>query len=129
MRPTLLILAAFSFAWLAAPAADSAKPEPKAPQVDFARDVLPMLEAKCNRCHGARQRKGGVDLRTREAMLKGGVSGPALVPGDSGKSLIVELVHFNEMPPKKNKTRVTPEELKQLKAWIDAGALETPKRP
>jgi mono/diheme cytochrome c family protein len=129
MRATLPILTVFSLAWLAAPAAEPAKPEPKAPQVEFARDVLPMLEAKCNRCHGARQRKGGVDLRNREAMLKGGVSGPALVPGDSGKSLIVELIHFNEMPPKKNKNRVTPEELKQLKAWIDAGAPEAQKRP
>src|SRR5271166_5393292 len=124
MRATLPIWAALAFTWWAAPAAEPAKPEPKAPQVDFARDVLPMLEAKCNRCHGGRQRKGGVDLRSREAMLKGGVSGPALVPGDSEKSLIVELAHFNEMPPKKNRSRVTPEELKLLKAWIDAGAPE-----
>jgi len=96
---------------------------------DFQREVVPILEAKCNRCHGARKRDGKLDLRSREAMLKGGSSGPAIVPGDAGKSLMIELVHYNEMPPKRDKNRVTDAELKLLKAWVDGGAPETPKKP
>lgn len=87
---------------------------------DFQRDVLPLLEAKCLRCHGAKRRDGKLDMRTVEAMLAGGVSGPALKPGNAQKSLLIELVHYNEMPPKKETPRVTKEEIVLLKNWINA---------
>jgi hypothetical protein len=57
-------------------------------------------------------------------MLKGGVSGPAIAPGQPDKSILIELIHFNEMPPKRVQPRVTADELKLLKAWIAAGAPE-----
>lgn len=98
-----------------APRAFSDPPELK-------RDIMPILEAKCLRCHGDRRKDAKLDLRTREAMLKGGVTGAAIEPGKSAKSLLVELIHFNEMPPKREKPRVTPDELKKIKEWIDAGA-------
>jgi hypothetical protein len=102
-------------------AAQEPKPEePKKPAVEFQRDILPLFEAKCLRCHGGRQRAGGLDLRTVASLLKGGNSGPAMVPGKSEKSLLVELIHFNEMPPKKEKNRVGKEELDRIRAWIDA---------
>lgn len=86
------------------------------------RDIMPILEAKCLRCHGEKRRDGKLDLRTREAMLKGGNTGAAIEPGNSAKSLLVELIHYNEMPPKREKMRVTKEELKLIKDWIDTGA-------
>jgi uncharacterized membrane protein len=92
------------------------------PVPTFSSHVRPLLEAKCVRCHGASKKGGGLDCRTRESLLKGGVTGPAFVPGKSGKSLMVDLVRFNEMPPKKEQPRVTPEEQTLLKTWIDAGA-------
>ena len=55
-------------------------------------------------------------------LLAGGVSGPALVPGKPEKSLLVDLVDFGEMPPKKAQPRVSKEELKTIAAWIAAGA-------
>lgn len=87
---------------------------------DFQRDVLPIFEAKCIRCHGAKKRDGKLDMRTMEALLAGGVSGPAIKPGNAQKSLLIELLHYNEMPPKKEAPRVTKEELELLRKWINA---------
>jgi uncharacterized membrane protein len=88
----------------------------------FEKDVLPILEAKCAKCHGARQRSGRLDIRTKDDMLKGGGSGPAFVSGDSAKSLMVDMMFYNEMPPKREKNKVTKDELEVIKKWIDAGA-------
>lgn len=87
---------------------------------DFKKHVLPIFEAKCNRCHGEKRRGGQLDMRTVESLLKGGVSGPAIKPGNAQKSLLIEMIHFKEMPPKKETPRVTEEELKLLKTWVDA---------
>lgn len=97
-----------------------AKPAP----IDYERDVVPLLKAKCIRCHMPKKAGGKLDMTTMAAMLKGGSSGPAIEPGKADKSLLIELIHFNEMPPKKTQPRVTKEELKLLKTWIDEGAKE-----
>lgn len=91
-----------------------------APAPDFKRDVLPIFEAKCLHCHGAKRRDGKLDMRTLESLLAGGVSGPAIKPGNAPKSLVVELIHYQEMPPKKEPARVTPAELDRLRSWINA---------
>jgi cytochrome c len=127
MRSACLVLIASLLGLLSTHGGEPEKPaQPKAPPV-FETNVVPIFEMKCNRCHGARERKGKLDMRTMPALLKGGVSGAALVPGNSAKSLLVELIHYNEMPPKKVQPRVSPEELKLIKAWIDAGAPEKKK--
>lgn len=87
---------------------------------DFQRDVLPIFEAKCLRCHGEKKRDGKLDMRTLEALLKGGVTSPAIQPGNAQKSLLIELLHYNEMPPKKATPRITKEELELLRRWINA---------
>lgn len=127
MRFVGLLLALFAMYPLFAASAESAAADSKVPE--FRSDVLPILEAKCNSCHGTKKRDGKLDLRTLEAMLKGGVSGPAIQPGNVDKSLLIELIHFNEMPPRKDKNRVTAAELKLLKAWVEAGAPDRPKKP
>jgi len=102
--------------------------EPDAPKgkvaPDFRRDVLPILEAKCVRCHDERSRKGGADLHSVVGLLKGGVSGPSIKPGEPAKSLLVDLIYYREMPPKRDKNRVTDAELDVIRAWIEAGAKE-----
>jgi mono/diheme cytochrome c family protein len=87
---------------------------------DFQRDVAPIFEEKCNRCHGAKRRGGKLDMRTMDSLLTGGDTGPAIKPGNSKKSLLIELIHHKEMPPKKERTFVTAEELDLLRRWIDA---------
>lgn len=87
---------------------------------DFQRDVLPIFEEKCIRCHGGKRRGGKLDMRTVEALLAGGDTGPAIKRGNVKKSLLIELIHFKEMPPKKEKTPVTALELDVLHRWIES---------
>ena len=64
-------------------------PSPSAGRdLDFARDIRPILEANCNQCHGADRSMNGLRLDTRESALKGGQSGPAILPGDGSSSLL-----------------------------------------
>ena len=92
-------------------------------------DVLPIVLLRCTPCHGPRRREGGLDLHTRAAMLKGGKSGPALVPGKPVESLLVKTLRSGEMPPKQglddiSTKRITPPEIDRLVNWIAQGAAE-----
>lgn len=92
---------------------------------DFQKDVLPVFEEKCIRCHGAKRRDGRLDMRTLGSMLEGGDTCPAIKPGNAKKSLLIELIHYNEMPPKKKGPFITPAELEMLRRWINT----MPDRP
>ncbi len=81
-----------------------------------------ILASQCVSCHGA-AKMGGLDLRERAAMLQGGVRGAAVVPGDSGKSLLYQAVLRQgtlAMPP--GKKGLSDAEVATLRAWIDGGA-------
>lgn len=105
---------------LAATAAENAD----SPQ--FEKDVRPILKAHCWQCHGEEEElKGGMDARLVRLLLKGGESGPAIVPGDHSGSLLFQRMASGEMPPGKKK--LPAEELDLLARWIDAGA--TTARP
>ncbi len=99
------------------------------------QEVLPIFQVRCGVCHGKRKQEGGLDLRTREAGLKGGKSGPALVPGKPDDSLLLQRIKSGEMPPPnltllfENSVRPpTDAEIEKLRRWIAAGAPPTPKR-
>lgn len=95
------------------------KVEPKPPAVTFAKDVLPVFRANCINCHGAAANpKGGLDLRTAAAALKGGDGGPGLKAGDPDGSPIWQRVEDGSMPPNK---KLTDKDQKLIKAWIEAG--------
>src|SRR3954471_12026402 len=89
---------------LAAEVDISKLPPPAAREVDFSKEIRPLFENTCLKCHNPEQAKGKLLLDTREHALKGGEEGPVLIPGESGKSLIVHLtaglVEDSEMPPK-----------------------------
>ena len=91
----------------------------------FRQQVQPMLQGKCLSCHGdGEELEGDLDLRSREAALRGGKSGPALVPGRALASLIYQSLRRTDerrMPPNERE-RATPEEIDALKNWIEAGA-------
>ncbi|HBH52677.1 MAG TPA: hypothetical protein DDY91_12390 [Planctomycetaceae bacterium] len=87
----------------------------------FELDVRPILKTYCLDCHGGEEKlKGGLDLRLRRFALKGGDSGPSLVPGDVAGSLLIERMKSGDMPPSEKK--VPPEKLAVIEAWIAAGA-------
>ena len=60
--------------------------------IDFVKDIQPLFEAACIKCHAKGKEKGGFSLETRELFLKGGETDKAAIVGDSAHSYIVELV-------------------------------------
>lgn len=103
----------------------------RADDLEFYRDVYPFLKGNCISCHNKTTTKADLNMETPELMIKGGESGPSLIPGKSGESLIVTAsLHANdmEMPPPNNKSgavNLTPEQIATLKLWIDQGAKST----
>ena len=98
-------------------------PAPAAQPIHFSRDIKPILEASCIKCHGHGRTKGGFRLDNRETLLKGGDTGPAVVAGKSEESYLIELVSGadpDNVMPKKG-SRLKPEQIALLRAWIDQG--------
>jgi hypothetical protein len=91
--------------------------------VDFRKDVQPILEAGCVKCHGRGKANGDWKLDTRETFLQPGESGPAVVVGDSARSYFIHLVAGTDpdsaMPKKGSK--LTPDQVGVLRAWVDQG--------
>jgi mono/diheme cytochrome c family protein len=88
----------------------------------FETNVRPILVNSCGSCHQDRA-AGGLSMNSRDEMLKGGKSGPAFVPGDPEKSLLIESVHQTgtlKMP--KGGSKLTDAEIKSLSEWIRMGA-------
>ncbi len=88
------------------------------------KEVLPILRQKCFQCHSEALQMSGLDLRTRESMLKGGDKGPAIVPGNAGGSRLYRRVAGLEKPPMPMAPlpALTSQEVAALKAWLDQGA-------
>ena len=90
---------------------------------EFEKVVRPILVSHCYECHSGSQSKGGLRLDTRQGMMKGGDSGPAIVIGDLEHSLIIQAVRYGnselQMPPKK---RLSIAEVKSLEKWVAMGA-------
>src|SRR6266481_3424703 len=110
-----------------APEPDISKlPPAVAREVDFAKEVQPILERSCLKCHEPEKAKGKLLLDTREHALKGGENGPDIFPGDSAKSSLIHftarLVEDSEMPPIRKGEPLTKEQVGMLRAWIDQGA-------
>lgn len=95
-------------------------------QVDFVKDIQPVLEVHCTKCHGEDQKKGGLRLHTLADTLKGGDSGTALVAGKSKDSRLYTTTTLKPdddafMPPPKEGP-LPKEQQAKLRQWIDAGA-------
>jgi hypothetical protein len=121
-----LLLCTFkSTTFLAANSNVSKLPPASGKQVDFLKDIQPILVNTCYECHGAEKQKGGLRLDIKESALKGGDSGPLLVSGKSSESLLIQAVagtkeDLAQMPKKRDP--LTPEQIGLLRAWIDQGA-------
>ncbi|HEV2971973.1 MAG TPA: c-type cytochrome domain-containing protein [Pirellulales bacterium] len=96
--------------------------------VDFETEVLPVLRRNCIACHNSTKSEDHLVLETPQTILKGGDSGPAVVPKKSGESLMLKAAaHLDDptMPPVDNNVKaapLTPDELGLIKLWIDQGA-------
>jgi hypothetical protein len=106
-------------------AASQAIPDDPAGAEFFEKKIRPILVERCHSCHSesATKLKGGLRLDSLDAALKGGDSGPALVPGNPGKSRLVEAVTYQNvdlrMPPK---GKLPAEQIADLREWVKRGA-------
>lgn len=115
----------FVFASLAFSCLAAELPPPASGPIDFAKDVQPILSARCYECHADKKQKANLRLDDRENVLRGGESGkPAIVSGKSAESHLIQLVAGVKddeiMPPKGE--RLNAKEIGILRAWIDQGA-------
>ena len=92
--------------------------------VDFARDIQPIFEARCNSCHGSDEQEGNLRLDARAIVFHGGVSGPAVVKGDAKKSLLYERIigdaEGDRMPV--DDEPLSAKQIELIRRWIDEGA-------
>lgn len=105
--------------------ADKELPAAAAREVDFVRDIQPILKSRCFECHDGAKQRGGLRLDQKVAAMKGGENfAPAIIPGKSAESPLVRFVAGLEdglqMPPEGD--RLTAEQIGLLRAWIDKGA-------
>ena len=104
-----------------------AKPE-LSREVDYAKDIAPILKQNCLACHNAKTREGGLSVETPADMLKGGSSGEAILAGDPDASFLYLVASRQSepvMPPLPNKMnahKLTGEQVWLLKRWIELGA-------
>ena len=92
----------------------------------YAKDIKPIFEKTCFKCHGSEKQKGKLRLDSLGAALKGGEDGPDIVASNSAKSKLVHAVaRLNEdeaMPPADKGKPLSKDEVGLVRAWIDQGA-------
>jgi mono/diheme cytochrome c family protein len=122
-----LAFGALSFALGSSAATPAAAPQLTATQTQFFENkIRPILSQNCYKCHSAEATKvkGGLLLDTRDGVLKGGDSGPVVLPGDPEKSLLIKAVRYTDpdlqMPPKGEK--LSDAQIADLVTWVKMGA-------
>jgi len=99
------------------------EPISKASEALFESKIRPILQGTCFKCHGGEKVRGGLRLESRAALLKGGDNGPAIVPGDAEKSLLIQAIRYShedlKMPPGKP---LAAQVVGDFERWIKSGA-------
>lgn len=97
----------------------------------FEHIILPVLTAKCNKCHSEQKSKGKLRMDTYEMAMKGGENGSNFVAGNLKDSLSIARIMLpdsdDEHMPPEGKDQLTPEEIALLKWWVEQGASGTQK--
>lgn len=107
----------------AAPAATLTASNQKPELALFVQQIKPVLISQCFNCHGGQHKKGGLDLSTHDQLVKGGDTGPAIVPGKSKESLLFKLITHSQDPHMPAKAPKLPDEtIERIAKWIDSGA-------
>ncbi len=111
--------------FISAVAVNAAEPTPA--ELDFfEKKIRPVLNDKCYSCHSVAEgkAKGGLVVDSKEALLKGGDTGPSIVPGDPDKSLFIKAIRYTDadlrMPPSNKK--LSTQEIADLEQWVKMGA-------
>ena len=104
--------------------AGTSNPPPSPAEAEFfEKEIRPVLVRSCGECHGAKQHRGELRLDSRQGVLKGGETGPAVVLGDPAKSLLILAVRHEgdlQMPPK---GKLKDEQITALERWVKMASL------
>ena len=88
----------------------------------FEKQIRPLLIEHCLKCHGPEKQEGGLNLATRESLVKGGDSGAAVVAGKPTASLLMEAVEYLSEPKMPPNGKLPTEKIAQLRRWVESGA-------
>jgi len=89
--------------------------------VSFSKDVLPIFQSVCVKCHGGENTNASLVLKSYADVMQGSENGPVIEPGKSADSLLIELITNGKMPKKGPK--LLPAQIRIITQWVDAGAL------
>jgi len=104
----------------AAPAAPTATTASAASTVSFSKDILPLFQKNCTRCHGGGSPRAGLSLESYQTVMKGSNNGPVAVAGNPDKSPVYNLVKGGVMPF--GGTKLPDADAQKILDWIKAGA-------
>ena len=101
------------------------------PVVSYQRDINPILQTKCQRCHlppnGTGYVRTGLDMQSYDTLMQGTVFGDVIIPGDSKRSVLNKLVEGRAgelmRMPHGDDRRLTQQEVNEIKWWVEQGAL------
>ena len=95
------------------------------PQVDFARDIKPIFDAHCTRCHGVQKAAAQLRLDDRTSALRGGISGAVIIPGNSKGSILLARLTGTDGQAKMplSSEALKPEQIALIQKWIEQGAV------
>ncbi|MDB5385049.1 MAG: hypothetical protein JWM11_695, partial [Planctomycetaceae bacterium] len=100
--------------------AEDAKPA-VSKTLSFEADIVPIMQARCAKCHGGEKLEAGLDVRRRFTLIKGGDSGTSLMVGKPDESLLLERIEKNEMPPPEE-GKLDDKQKALIRQWILSGA-------
>jgi cytochrome c len=86
----------------------------------FQRDVQPIFDQICVKCHGGEEVKEGLSLKTYAEIMQGSNNGPVIAPGDPANSLLVDMIKQGKMP--KRGPKLLPKQIQAIVDWVAAGA-------
>ena len=101
---------------------------PPTDTVSYKKDVLPIFQNRCARCHGAKDEEGEVVAEVSlilidyERLMLGSEFGPVITAGDPADSWLLEMITEGDMPPEGEGDKVPEEEIAVIRTWIEQGA-------
>jgi len=85
----------------------------------FQEKILPLFDRNCLVCHGSSVQRGGLDLRTRQSVLRSGANGPVIRPGNAQQSLLYQLITHQKEPAMPMGGKLGGDEVAAVAAWIN----------
>jgi cytochrome c len=130
----VLALAATALLWQPRPVAAQSEPAPSSVAF-YTQRVQPIFESHCYRCHGGFNHRGHLSIATRAGLLRGGMDGAVVVPGNAAQSLLLHLIRHEgpaddpmPMPPPPHQ-KLSDADIATISQWIQAGMAMPPDQP